>query len=118
MDDKTAVKEYQFGERAKSELILVSQLLLVLGEMKDREFSGGKRILLALMEGIRSELEFAHRGTGAMEFQRAVNHLNEAIGIVESGQPGPATLKIADAISDATTAAQAAWQVLSAHGLL
>ena len=29
-----------------------------------------------------------------------------------------ATLKVAEAISDATTAAQEAWQVLSAHGLL
>ena len=118
MDDKTAVKEYQFGERAKSELILVSQLLAVLAEMKDRELAGGKRILLAFLEGIRSELEFARGATGAGEFQRAINHLNEAISLVESGQPGPATLKVADAISDATTAAQQAWQVLSAHGLL
>jgi hypothetical protein len=118
MDDKTAVKEYQFGERAKSELILVSQLLLVLAELKEKELAGGKRILLALMEGMRTELEFARRGTGAMEFQRAINHLNEAISLVESGQPGPAGLKVADAISDATTAAQEAWQVLSAHGLL
>jgi hypothetical protein len=118
MDDKTAVKEFQFGERAKSELILVSQLLMVLAELKEKELAGGKRILLALMEGIRSELEFAHRGTGAGEFQRAINHLNQAISLVESGQPGPATLMVADAISDATTAAQQAWQVLSAHGLL
>jgi hypothetical protein len=118
MDDKTAVKEYQFGERAKSELILVSQLLAVLAEMKEKELAGGKRILLALMEGIRTEIGFAHRSTGAGEFQKAINHLNEAISLVESGQPGPATLKVADAISDATTAAQEAWQVLSAHGLL
>jgi len=118
MDDKTAVKEYQFGERAKSELILVSQLLMVLAEMKDRELAGGKRILLTLMEGIRTELGFAHQATGAGTFQRAINHLNEAIGLVESDQPGPATLRVADAISDATTAAQEAWQVLSAHGLL
>jgi len=112
------VKDYQYGERAKSELILVSQLLMVLAELKERELAGGKRILLALMEGIRSELEFAFRGTGSGAFQRAINHLNEAISLVESGQPGPATLKVADAISDATTAAQEAWQVLSAHGLL
>jgi hypothetical protein len=118
MDDKTAVMEYQFGERAKSELILVSQLLAVLAEMKEKELAGGKRILLALMEGIRTEIGFAHRATGAGEFQRAINHLNEAISLVESGQPGPATLRVADAISDATTAAQEAWQVLSAHGLL
>ncbi len=112
------MKDYQYGERAKSELILVSQLLVVLAELKERELAGGKRILLALMEGIRSELEFALRGTGSGAFQRAINHLNEAISLVESGQPGPATLKVADAISDATTAAQEAWQVLSAHGLL
>jgi hypothetical protein len=118
MDAKTAVKEYQYGERAKSELILVSQLLMVLAELKERELAGGKRILLAFMEGIRMELEFALRATGAGEFQRAINHLNEAISLVESSQPGPAQLRIADAISDATTAAQEAWQVLSAHGLL
>jgi hypothetical protein len=47
-----------------------------------------------------------------------VNHLNGAISLVESGQPGPATLEVADAVSDATTAAQEAWQVLTAHGLL
>jgi hypothetical protein len=47
-----------------------------------------------------------------------VNHLSEAISLVESNQAGPATLRVADAISDATTAAQEAWQVLSAHGLL
>jgi hypothetical protein len=118
MDDKTAVKEYQYGERAKSELILVSQLLMVLAELKEKELAGGKRILLALMEGIRTELEFALRATGAGDFRRAINHLNEAISLVESGQPGPAQLSISDAISDATTAAQEAWQVLSAHGLL
>ena len=118
MDDKTAVKEYQFGERAKSELILVSQLLMILAELKDRELAGGKRILLALMEGIRSELQFALQATGSGDFQKAINHLNEAISEVESGQPGPATLHVADAVSDATTAAQQAWQVLSAHGLL
>jgi len=118
MDDKTAVKEFQFGERAKSELILVSQLLAVLAELKEKELAGGKRILLALMEGIRAELGFAYQGTGSGEFQKAINHLNEAISLVESGQPGPATLRVADAISDATTAAQQAWQVLSAHGLL
>ncbi|HTY53120.1 MAG TPA: hypothetical protein VMB35_07990 [Methanomicrobiales archaeon] len=118
MDDKTAVKEYQFGERAKSELILVSQLLMILAELKDRELAGGKRILLAMMDGIRMELQFALQATGSGEFQKAINHLNEAISLVESGQAGPATLRVADAVSDATTAAQQAWQVLSAHGLL
>ncbi|MDD1660616.1 MAG: hypothetical protein LUQ62_05365, partial [Methanomicrobiales archaeon] len=56
MDKKTAVKSYQFSERAKSELILVSQLLMVLSELKGEQQAGGKRIVLALMDGVLAKL--------------------------------------------------------------
>jgi len=118
MDTKTAVKSYQFSERAKSELILVSQLLMVLAELKGEQQAGGKRIVLALMEGVRAEIEFARRSTEQPEFQKAIGHLSEAISLVESSQPGPAGLRISEAISAVTTPAQNAWQVLTGHGLL
>ncbi len=105
MDLKTAVMNYQYGERAKSELILMSQLSLAL--------TG-----LMMMESVRSELTFAQKSTGHREFTRAINLLNEAISLVESNQPEQASQKIAMAISAATTPAQEAWQVLSEHGLL
>jgi len=70
------------------------------------------------MESVRAELQFAIRSTGQREFGRATDALNEAISLVESNQPDQATQKIARAISESTTSAQGAWQVLSEHGLL
>jgi hypothetical protein len=118
MDLPTAVKSYQFGERAKSELIVTSQLCLALSGFSEQEHAGGKRMLLLLMESVRSELQFALRDTKQQDFQRATNALNEAISLIESNQPDQASEKIAFAISASTTSAQGAWQVLSEHGLL
>lgn len=118
MDPKTSVMNYQYGERAKSELILMSQLSLALTGFSDKERGGAKKMLLMMMESVRSELTFAQQSTGHREFTRAINFLNEAISLVESNQPEQASQKIAMAISAATTPAQEAWQVLSEHGLL
>ncbi|MGD0080031.1 MAG: hypothetical protein ABSB80_05225 [Methanoregula sp.] len=118
MDLPTAVKSYQFGERAKSELIIASQLCLALTGFAEQERAGGRRILLMMMESIRNEIQFAAKSTGRPEFQKAINSLNEAISLAESNQPEQASQKIAAAISASTTPAQEAWQVLSEHGLL
>jgi hypothetical protein len=118
MDLPTAIKSYQFGERAKSELIISSQLCLALTGFPEGERAGGKRMLLHLLESVRSELQFAFQSTGQAEFQKAVTALNDAISLLESGQPELASQKIAMSISASTTPAQEAWQVLSEHGLL
>jgi hypothetical protein len=118
MDLPTAVKSYQYGERAKSELIMISQLCLALAGFSEQERAGGRRMLLMMMESTRNELGFAAQSTGQTEFQKAINALNEAISLTESNQPEQASQKIAAAISASTTPAQEAWQVLSEHGLL
>ncbi|HVP97376.1 hypothetical protein [Methanoregula sp.] len=118
MDLPTAVKSYQFGERAKSELIVVSQLCMALSGFADTQKSGGKKMLLLLMEQVRSEVAFAEKSTGITDFGKAINALNEAISLVESDRPEQAAEKLAAAISASTTPAQNAWQVLSEHGLL
>jgi hypothetical protein len=118
MDLPTAVKTYQFGERAKSELIIVSQLCMALPGFADTQKGGGKKMLLLLMEQVRSEILFAAHSTGDREFERAANALNDAISLVESEQPEKASEKLAMAISASTTPAQLAWQELSDHGLL
>lgn len=118
MEPKVAVMNYQYGERAKSELILMSQLSLALPQFSEQERPGGKKMLLMMMESVRSELTFAQKSTGHREFLRAINSLNEAISLTESNQPEEASLKLAAAISAAVTPAQEAWQVLSDHGLL
>lgn len=118
MDQKTAVKIYQFAERAKSELIICSQLTTALAGFPEPERAGGKRMLILLQESVRSELEFAYKGTERSEFRRAIDLLSEAISLAESNQFGAANLKISESLSSVTTAAQGAWQVLSEHGLL
>lgn len=118
MDPKTAVMNYQYGERAKSELILMSQLSLALTGFSEQERAGGRKMLLMMMESVRGELQFAQNSTGHSMFTKAINSLNEAISLTESNQPEEASSKIAIAISAATTPAQEAWQVLSEHGLL
>jgi hypothetical protein len=118
MEPKTAVMNYQYGERAKSELILISQLSLALSGFSDQDRAGGRKMLLMMMESVRSELSFAQKSTGHREFTKAINSLNDAISLTESNQPEEASRKIAAAISAATTPAQEAWQVLSEHGLL
>lgn len=117
-DIPTAIMSYQFGERAKSGLIIVSQLAMALADFPDQEKAGGRRMLLLMMESVRSEIQFASNSTGNVSFSKAVNALNEAISLVESNQPLQASEKLAAAISASTTPAQEAWQVLSSHGLL
>jgi hypothetical protein len=118
MDTKTAVKSYQFAERAKSELIICSHLSVAIADFPEKEKAGGKRMLIMLMDAIRSEIEFAYKDTQRSEFRKSIDLLSEAISLAESEQYGPARLKLSESISAATTAAQGAWQVLSEHGLL
>lgn len=118
MDTPTAVKNYQYGERAKSSLIAISQLAMALSDFPEQERAGGRRMLLMLMESVRSEIRFAANATGHQSFTKAINALNEGISLVESNQPDQASEKIAAAISASTTPAQEAWEVLSKHGLL
>jgi hypothetical protein len=118
MDTKEAVKAYQFGERAKSELLLLSQLLTVVSDLKEKERVGGRKILLTAMELVRTETEFAFRATNLTDFQRAVDRISEAISLAESDKLFEASQPISLAVSAATTAAQKGWQVLSDHGLL
>jgi hypothetical protein len=118
MDQKTAVKTYTFGERAKSELIICSQLSTALPAFPETERPGGKRMLILLMESVRSEIGFAFANTSIGEFRKAGDLLSEAISLAESDQFGAASLRISESISASTTAAQAAWLVLNEHGLI
>ncbi len=118
MDLKEAIRAYQFGERAKSELLLLSQLLTFLADLPKEQREGGKRILLATMEMVRTETTFAQRSTELAEFQKAIDRISEAISLAESDQFLEASQRVGPAISAATTAAQKGWQVLNEHGLL
>jgi hypothetical protein len=118
MDLKTAVTSYQFAERAKSELIICSQLVTALAGFPDAEKTGARRMLIMVLDSVRAELRFAYHGTEQSEFKKAIDLMGEAISLAESDQYGSASLKLSESISMVTTAAQGAWQVLGEHGLL
>jgi len=118
MESKDAVLRYQFAERAKSELIIASQLVMTLNDYKDVELAGARRMLILLMDLVRNEIEFGYRATGATEFKKSIDALNEAISLVESDSLGPASVKLGESISQATTVAQNAWGVLEGRGFL
>ncbi|MDD4567170.1 hypothetical protein L21_1006 [Methanoculleus chikugoensis] len=118
MDLKSAIRTYQFAERAKSELIVGSHLTTALIQFPLAEKPGGKRMLVMVLQSIRSELDFAYGDTGLSEFKKAIDHLNEAISLTESMDLGAASERIGRAVSAATTAAQMAWETLNEHELL
>ena len=110
MDLKAAVR-YQFSERAKSELIICSQLAMALPGFSDDERPGAKRMLIMVIEryGL-SPFAFREprwRNSGAPSTS------SEAISLPESDQYGAASLKLSESISAVTTVAQGAWEVLS-----
>ncbi|MDH7594335.1 MAG: hypothetical protein QHG99_08320 [Methanomicrobiales archaeon] len=109
---------YQFGERTKSELLVASQLVTFVADLREEERKGGKRVLLACLDFFRNEIAFAQRSTGMQEFNRAANSVSEAISYIESDSYSDAGRPLGNAISAATTAAQKGWQVLSEHGLI
>ncbi|HVP94576.1 MAG TPA: hypothetical protein VMS89_05315 [Methanoregulaceae archaeon] len=118
MDLKSAVLSYQFAERAKSELIVCSQLIIALGSFPKAEQAGGRRMLIMVLEATRSELEFARKSTEKSEFRKASDLLSQAISLAESDEYGAAALRVSEAVSASTTVAQESWQVLNEHGIL
>lgn len=118
MDLKSAVVRYQFAERAKSELIVCSQLVAALGSFQKAEQAGGRRMLVLVLEAVRSELEFAWKSTERSEFRKAADLLSESISHTESDEFDAAALRLSSAVSASTTVAQESWQVLNEHGLL
>lgn len=115
MDKKGAVSAFMYGERAKSELMIASQLITVLSGLQDAERTGGKKIVLQCLESVRIELQFAHRATDNQEFVKSVDNLNQAISLVESNDLDQSVSRIGAAISNATTVAMSGWQELEKH---
>lgn len=110
------IVRYQYAERAKSELIALSQMLMTLPDYRDAERTGAKRMLLSFMDAFRAELEISYRATGLSDFRRASEMTGQAISMTESDAWGQAGVKLGDAISAVTTVAQAAIEKLGDYG--
>jgi hypothetical protein len=110
------IVRYQYAERAKSELIVLSQMLMTLSDYRDAERAGAKRMLLSFMSSFRAEIDFSYRATSLPDFRRASELLSRAISMTESDAWGPAGLKLSEAISAVTTIAQGAIEKIGSYG--
>ncbi|MHC1626188.1 MAG: hypothetical protein ACXQTG_05850 [Methanoculleaceae archaeon] len=118
MSLKTAMKIYQYAERAKSELIISSKLALSLSGFEGEEKEGGKRMLKLLMDAVGADLQLAHSVTGEDGFQIAADMLDQATGMVERMELDAASHMIGNAVSEVTTIAAGAWNILESHEIL
>jgi hypothetical protein len=118
MDVRTAILSWQYAERLKTSIISVSKMLMSLPDYPKEERTGGRRMLIAIIEEVRADADTAAATTGINEFKKVAHSLSEMISLTESSQFGLATERAGEGVSAATTAAQAAWDVLNNHGIL
>lgn len=116
MDLTLALAAYTSAEHLKNSLIMASQLLAAVPSYPEGERPGASRLLVTVLEVVRGDAQRAAQATGDQSFQRAAESLSEAISLAESRAFEQAAERVGMAISHATTAAQAAWEQLSAHG--
>ena len=115
---KQAVQNYLFSERAKNNLISVSKMLALAGELKGAERTGAKKIIVVFLESIQSELEHGSALTGETEFQKASGILDNVKNFLEFDDFEQAAPEIGKAITECTTPAQKSWQVLSENEII
>ncbi|MDD3977531.1 hypothetical protein L1994_07040 [Methanomicrobium antiquum] len=118
MNSKEAIQNYLFAERAKTNLITLSQSASVLYELKGAEKSGAKKMLKIFAGAIGQDLGLAYNTTKNQSFKDANEILEQAEGMLENEDLEDASLAISSAITKATTPAQQAWQVLSKNELI
>ena len=118
MDVRTAILSWQYAERLKTGVISLSKMLMSLPDYPKEERQGARRMLVAIIEEIRADAQMAAATTGITEFTKVANSLSEMISLTESSQFGLAVERAGEGVSAATTAAQAAWEVLNTHGIL
>lgn len=118
MDLTVALAAYTAAEHLKNSMIMLSQLLAAVPSYPESERPGAARALVTVLEVVRGDAQRASQQTGDQSFMRAAENLSEAISLVESRVFEQAAERVGMAISQVTTAAQGAWEQLSANGFV
>ncbi len=115
---KKAIIRFQYTERTKSELTIAADLLEEIGEFKNDELVGAKRLMSSFLRGSQGEIGIAHSVLQMHNFKEAGEKVAEVIESVSSHEYAEATKRISEAISSVTTGGQQAIQLLKEKGLL
>ncbi len=118
MIPKEAIQNYLFAERAKTNLITLSQMNTVMSDLKGAEKSGAKRMFKLLVNAVAQDLTFAEKSTGSKEFLDAVKILDSIEPLLDNDEFNDISTAIGNAMTQATTPAQQGWQVLTENELV
>jgi hypothetical protein len=117
-EDQELLVSYQFGERMKAALIIGSKLLLLLESLRGEELAGAKKLMLAFLDALDTEIWLAVHATGRREF----TVLNEKLELIRTGivaeEFSAALEAFSSAVTQATTACAITSSAMAERGLL
>jgi hypothetical protein len=118
MEIKEAILALSQSEKAKSGLLMVSQLIEIYNGMPDHERHVGERFLRPLIAMIANEIHLSKKITPPDLWASIDKSLNAALVMMNSGVLSEATYHVVQAISAVTTIGQRAMQDLIDQKLL
>lgn len=115
---REAILWFHFADRLKSELLIASQLLAALTQLKGQELEGGKRIFLDYFRALEREIGLGTVIIGDQEMVRVMTVMKGLAGMIDSNLLSDIQQNLTWVISNMTTFAQRAMEYLLKEGLL
>lgn len=115
---REAILWFHFADRLKSELLIASQLLAALMQLKGQELEGGKRIFLDYFQALEREIGLGTAIIGDQEMIRVMTVMKGLAGMIDSNLLSDIQQNLTWVISNITTFAQRAMEYLLKEGLL
>ncbi|MFW6126575.1 MAG: hypothetical protein ACOC6K_00025 [Thermodesulfobacteriota bacterium] len=117
-DSRGAILLFHFADRLKSELLIASQLLTTLLQLKGQEQEGAKRLFLAYFRALEQEMSLGIALVNDQDMIRMRTVLTGLTGMVDSNMFTEIQDHITWIISTMTTYAQRAMEYLMKEGML
>jgi hypothetical protein len=117
-NSREAILLFHFADRLKSELLIASQLLTSLLQLKGQEQEGGKRLFLAYFRALEREMGLGMALINEQDMIRMRTVLTGLTGMVDSNLFTEIQDHLTWIISTMTTYAQRAMEFLLKEGLL
>jgi hypothetical protein len=117
-NSREAILLFHFADRLKSELLIASQLLVTLMQLKGQEQEGGKRLFLDYFRALEREMGLGMALINDQDMIRMRTVLTGLTGMVDSNMFTEVQNHLTWIISTMTTYAQRAMEFLLKDGLL
>jgi hypothetical protein len=117
-NSRQAILLFHFADRLKSELLVASQLLTALLQLKGQEQEGGKRLFLDYFKALEREMGLGAALIDEQDMIRIRTVFTGLTGMVDSNMLTEIQTHLTWIISTMTTYAQRAMEYLLKEGLL